>query len=92
MSSTATEGNRQGTWALVLGIAGLLALFAPAVAAVTVVGAAVSVTAVVLGINGVLAASAHRATNRPQAVAAIVLGTVGSLLWLTAIIGMVIGV
>ncbi|WP_454083595.1 hypothetical protein [Georgenia sp. Marseille-Q6866] len=51
-----------------------------------------SITAVVLGVNGVLAASAGRATNRPQALAGILLGIVGSLLWLLAVVGVVIGV
>lgn len=92
MSEPSTEGNRHGSWALGLGIVGLLALIAPAAVVVVIAGAVVSITAVVLGINGVLAASARRATNRAQAVAGIVLGTVGSLLWLLAVAGMVIGV
>lgn len=93
MSVTASgAGNRYGTWALALGIVGLLGLFAPAAAVVVFLGAAVSITAVVLGTNGVLAHAAGRVTNRPQAVAGIVLGLLGMLLWLTAVIGMVIGV
>lgn len=92
MSDPSTEGNRLGSWSLGLGVLGLVLLLAPAVTAVVVVGALVSITAVVLGINGVLAVSARRATNRPQAVAGILLGAVGSLLWLLAVVGVVIGV
>ncbi len=91
-SAVSTEGNRHGTWALALGIVGILALMAPALAVVVFLGAALSVAAVVLGINGVLAFSARRATNRPQAIAGIVLGVVGGLFWLLAIVGMVVGV
>lgn len=92
MSEPSTEGNRLGHWALGLAVLGLVMLIAPAAVGVVVVGAVVSVTAVVLGINGVLARSAGRATNRPQAVAGILLGTVGSLMWLLAVVGVVIGV
>jgi hypothetical protein len=92
VSEPSTEGNRHGTWALALGVLGLLVLIAPAAIAVVVAGTVVSITAVVLGVNGVLAASAGRATNRPQAVAGILLGAVGALLWLLAVAGLVIGV
>ncbi|MBD8062359.1 hypothetical protein [Oceanitalea stevensii] len=74
MSEPSTEGNRHGTWSLTLGVLGLLALLAPAATAVVLLGTVVSITAVVLGVNGVLAASGGRATNRPQAVAGILLG------------------
>jgi len=84
-------GNRAGGWALTLGIVGLLALFAPAAVVVVIVGAAVSATAVVLGITGGLAFTAGRAATRHTAVTGIVLGLVGFLFWLLAIIGMVIG-
>ncbi|WP_152189691.1 hypothetical protein [Georgenia satyanarayanai] len=92
MSNPATESNRLGSWALGLGVLGLVALLAPAAVAVVVAGALVSITAVVLGVNGVLAHSAGRASNRPQAVAGILLGAVGALLWLLAVVGVVIGV
>ncbi|PYG02332.1 hypothetical protein SAMN05216184_101805 [Georgenia satyanarayanai] len=92
MSDPSTEGNRHGSWSLGLGVLGLVALLAPAATAVVLVGTVVSITAVVLGVNGVLAVSAGRATNRPQAVAGILLGAVGSLLWLLAVVGVVIGV
>ena len=87
MTSPSTVGNRHGTWGLGLAVAGILALLAPAHLASVVVGTAVSLTAVALGVNGVLAARAHRATNRAQAVAAVVLGLVGVVLWLLAIAG-----
>lgn len=96
MTSTGpTARNRLGSWALGLGIAGILGLMAPvglAPAVLLPLGAAVAVAAVVLGITGVVAHSAGRAANRPQAVAGIVLGFVGSVLWVLAIVGMLAGV
>lgn len=85
-------GNRYGTWALTLSIVGIFALMAPAVAGVVFVGAAVSIAAVVLGVKGLLAFGTGGATNRPQSIAGIGLGVLGALLWLTALLGMVVGV
>lgn len=86
-----TAGNHLGSWALGLGIGCLVGLLAPvglAPAVLLPLGAVVALAAVVLGTAGVRAYSAGRASNRPQAVAGIVLGAVGTLLWLLAIVGM----
>lgn len=99
MSDAATaEGNRQGAWALGLGIVGLVLLMAPIIGAeivavvVILLGTAVSVAAVVLGINGVLAWSRGHAGTRYTAVLGIVLGVVGAVFWLLAVLGLVLGV
>ncbi|WP_324652843.1 hypothetical protein [Georgenia sp. H159] len=93
MSTTVpAAGNRYGTWALTLSIVGIVALFAPAAVVVVLLGTAVSIIAVVLGIRGLLAVGAGRATNRPQSIAGIGLGVLGTLLWLTALLGVLVGV
>lgn len=97
MSGSVTEGNRYGTWALTLGIAGLVLLMAPIIGAevvavvVILLGTAISVAAVVFGINGVLAFTAGRAGTRHTAILGIVLGVVGAFFWLLAVLGLVLG-
>jgi len=98
VTTSAAEGNRFGTWALTLGIAGLVLLMAPIVGAevmavvVILVGTAISVSAVVLGINGVLAWTTGRAGTRHTAILGIVLGVVGAIFWVLAILGLLLGV
>lgn len=93
-----TEGNRQGAWALALGILGLVLYMAPIIGAelvavvVILLGTAVSVAAVVLGINGVLAWSRGHAGTRYTAVLGIVLGVAGAAFWLLAALGLIVGV
>ena len=97
MSETTPTGNRAGAWALGLGIAGLLLLLAPVigsmVAAVVVIllGTAVSASAVVLGINGLLAYNRGWTATRYTAVLGIVLGVVGSFFWLFSLLGLILG-
>lgn len=98
MSETPPAANRAGAWALGLGILGLALLMAPVIATsvagvvAMVVAAAVSVTAVVLGINGVSAYNRGATATRYTAVLGIVLGAVASFFWVLALLGLMLGV
>lgn len=82
--------ERLGTWALVAGAAGLLMLMAPAALLTVVLGAVLSVAAVVVGLRGAIAHSRGLAPARASAIAGIVLGMLGILMWGLAILGMLL--
>jgi hypothetical protein len=75
----ATAENSTGTAALILGILGL-----------TVVPFIASIIALVLGYKGRRAADQGRATNRSSAVAGIITGWIGIVLWIVAIVGIIL--
>jgi len=97
VSSTPATGNRLGTWAVVLGILGMVWLVVPApdnrvvTTVLVLAGAAISLTSVILGARGIRAARAGRAATQHTAVVGIALGAIASLFWVTAVLGLVLG-
>lgn len=83
--------RRFGVWSLVLGIVGIFALLGPAYVVTVIVGGAISATAGVLGINGVLAIRGGQQDDRAMSITGIVLGGIGLFFWITAMIGVALG-
>ena len=85
-ASDGSTGNRRGTWALGLGITAVLTVLVPYLYLLTsLVG---GVIAIVLGVQGRRLAARGLATNRGQATAGVVLGSIGLAL---ALLGFLLG-